>query len=147
MSVNAVPEKKCPTDNPAILDVAQFKPAAVEQEENTVKFGPTNVEGEVFLFSNINELDAFFMQTCNDAIEAEIKQFWDYTDGYAAMLKYSWPRSNANGTYGICLTSITTPFKNQSCWGFTQSSNEVVLPIRSYYNYNGVVSETLDLSA
>ena len=72
MSVNVVAEKTCPTANPAVLDIAQFNPNIVEEEENTVKFGPTSTEGSIFMYSNMNELDIFFLQTCNDQIESEI---------------------------------------------------------------------------
>ena len=85
------------------------------------------------------------MQNCSDLIEAEIKQFWEYTDGYSVMLKYSWPRANSDGVYGVCLTSITTPNYNQSCWAFTQATNEVTNLV-SYYNYNGQATDSLDLS-
>ena len=107
MSVNVVQEKLCPTANPATLDLAQFTPNTVEEEENTVKFGPTSTEGSVFLYSNMDELDIFFLQTCNDQIESQIQQFWDYTDGYAMKLKYSFDRSLVNGTYGACVAAPT----------------------------------------
>ena len=130
MSVNVVKEKTCPTDNPAILDIAQFSPNTVELEENTVKFGPTSTEGSIFLYSNINALDLFFLQTCNDQIETEIQQFWDYTDGYAMRLKYSFDRSLSDGLYGVCVAAPTE--QQLSCWAFTQATNEVTALV-SYY--------------
>ena len=36
-----------------VLQLAQFSPNAVEAEANTVKFGPTSVEGEVVFYSEI----------------------------------------------------------------------------------------------
>lgn len=144
MSVNVVQEKTCPTDNPAILDVAQFVPNTVELEENTVKFGPTTTEGHVFMFSNIDELDVFFLQTCNDQIETEISQFWDYTDGYAMQLKYSFDRSLADGVYATCLVAPTE--QHLSCWGFTQATNEVTSIVSYYVTGATVDSSTLDLS-
>ena len=117
MSVNVVQEKTCPTANPAVLDVAQFEPQTVEEEENTVKFGPTSTEGSIFMYSNLDALDIFFLQTCNDQIEAQIQQFWDYTDGYAMRLKYSFDRSLADGSYAACLCAPTE--LQLSCWGFT----------------------------
>ena len=143
MSVNIVAEKECPTANPAVLDIAQFNPNIVEEEENTVKFGPTSTEGSIFMYSNMNELDIFFLQTCNDQIETEIQQFWDYTDGYAMRLKYSFDRTLANGTYGACITAPTE--QQMSCWAFTQASNEAT-NLSSYYFSGSDVANTNDLS-
>ena len=44
-----------------VLEVAQFVPNAVEAEANTVKFGPTGVEGEVVMWSEGTGLDTFFL--------------------------------------------------------------------------------------
>ena len=143
MSVNIVAEKECPTANPAVLDIAQFTPNIVEEEENTVKFGPTSTEGSIFLYSNMNELDIFFLQTCNDQIESEIQQFWDYTDGYAMRLKYSFDRTLTPGTYGACITAPTET--QMSCWAFTQASNEAT-NLSSYYFSGTDVADSNDLS-
>ena len=106
-----------------VLEVAQFVPNAVEAEANTVKFGPTNVEGEVVMWSEAYGLDVFFLQQKNSATETEAAQFEDYTDGYAVRLKYHWPVSSADGTYAACLTSEVKA--QQSCWAITIGTNAV----------------------
>ena len=145
MSVNVVQEKVCPEANPATLDLAQFTPNTVEEEENTVKFGPTSTEGSVFLYSNMDQLDIFFLQTCNDQIESQIQQFWDYTDGYAMRLKYSFDRSLTNGMYGACVAAPTE--QHLSCWAFTQATNEATNLSSYYFTSTNVNSATLDLSS
>ncbi len=53
------------------LEVAQFAPNVVESEANTVFFGPTNVEGEVVMWSEIQGLDTYFLQQDSSAKEDE----------------------------------------------------------------------------
>ena len=55
-----------------VLDVAQFVINTVELETNAVAFGPNDTEGYVVMYSNIDALDAFFLQTYTDDIETEI---------------------------------------------------------------------------
>ena len=54
-----------------VLEVAQFVPNAVEAEANTVKFGPTGIEGEVVMWSEEAGLDTFFLQQDTSAKETE----------------------------------------------------------------------------
>ena len=96
----------CPTDNPVVLDPAVFAPSAADLN-NIVNWGPTSTEGEVLLYSNETELNTFMLQNCSSLIEAEISQFWDYTDGYAMRLKYNFERSLADGVYAACLATPT----------------------------------------
>ena len=126
------------------LEVAQFAPNVVESEANTVFFGPTSVEGEVVMWSEIQGLDTYFLQQDSSAKEDEAQQVADYTDGYAVRLKYHWPISSGDGTYAACLVSET---KNAlSCWAITITS-AVIDGDTNYYETSGIDTSTLDLAS
>lgn len=126
-----------------VLQLAQFAPNAVEAEANTVKFGPTNVEGEVVFYSEIQGLDTFFLQQSDAATEAEAQKFADYTDGYAVRLKYHWPISSGDGTYAACLTAVTN--QQQSCWAITLASS-AISGTKIFYNTGANVANNFDLA-
>ena len=125
------------------LEVAQFAPNVVESEANTVFFGPTSVEGEVVMFSEIQGLDTYFLQQDSSEKEDEAQLVADYTDGYAVRLKYHWPISSGDGTYAACLVSESK--SAQSCWAITISS-AAISGSTNYYVTSGIDSSTQDLT-
>lgn len=77
--------------------------------------------GNVLLYSNKDELDAFLMQARSDATEAVIENYLVYTDGYAMRLEFNFPSSQLDiGEYvGACISS---QLKGQSCFAVTPRS-------------------------
>jgi hypothetical protein len=69
---------------------------------------PSNVAfGNVLLYSNKDEYDAFLMQARSDTTESVIESYLTYTDGYAIRLEFNFPSNQLDiGEYvGACISS------------------------------------------